>query len=369
MSNRDLYEVLGISRTATPDEIKSAYRSLARKFHPDVNPENPEAEERFKEIGAAYAVLSDDEKRAQYDRFGTTGDNDQYFNGAGGFQDIFDMFFGGAGQPQGRPRSAGRPGDDLRADVALNLAEVVTGAKKDVTVRKPTKCKACDGSGGEGGAAPETCATCQGSGMVSQVRNTFIGSVRTSTTCPSCSGEGSVIKSKCKTCSGRGLTIESASVSVDIPAGVETGATMHLPGKGGDGLRGGRNGDLYVVIEVKEDDRFEREGMTLHAWQDITFAQAALGDEVEITGVDGTYRLEVGAGSQPGSEAKIGGAGLPPLHGGRRGDLIVHLNISVPENLNETQREAIIKVAEAFGEKIPKEKSGSILSGLFKKKK
>lgn len=370
MANRDLYEVLGVSGDASPDEIKSAYRKLARKLHPDVNPNNPEAEEKFKEVGEAYSVLSDPERKAQYDRFGTTGDQpgDFFGGGAANFGDIFDMFFGGGGAGP-RPRRQGRPGEDIQAQVSITLLDVVTGVRKEVPVRRSTVCSSCKGTGAEGGAQPTTCPTCHGQGMVSQVRNTILGAVRTSATCGTCNGEGTVITNRCKTCNGRGQVAERQTITVDIPAGVDNGATMHLPGQGGKGVMGGRSGDLYLVIEVEEDDRFERDGVHLHTWLEVSFAQAALGDDVEVEGLDGPQTIEVHAGTQPGSEVRIQGAGLPPLHGGRRGDLYVHLNVRVPEKVNDEQRDLILKLAEALGDHSPKGKGGSLLGGLFKKRK
>ncbi|HMS55242.1 MAG TPA: molecular chaperone DnaJ [Fimbriimonadaceae bacterium] len=369
MTNRDLYEVLGVSRTASADEIKSAFRALARKYHPDVNQNKAEAEEKFKEIGEAYSVLSDPEKRAQYDRFGTTeGMGDPFFGGgAANFGDLFEMFFGGVASPRSRP--TGRQGEDVRADVVLTLAEVVTGAHKEITVRRSKACDSCSGSGVEGGGQPETCPNCKGQGMVTQMRQTFIGSVRTSSPCPTCSGEGTIIRNKCKTCSGKGQVMEKTTLTVDLPAGVETGATLHLPGQGGRGVQGGRNGDLYVVISVQEDERFERDGMDLHTWLDVTFAQAALGDRILVDGVDNQHEITVPAGTQPGDEVTISSAGLPPLHGGRRGDLIAHLSIAVPTKVNPDQKTLMIQLAESLGEPIPQAGKPSLLSGIFKRKR
>lgn len=368
MTSRDLYEVLGVSRNASADEIKSAFRALARKHHPDVNSNKEEAEAKFKEIGEAYAVLSDPEKRAQYDRFGTTeGMGDPFFGAGANFSDIFDMFFGGmAGAPH---RQKGRPGEDVRADVSITLEEVVTGAPKSVTVRRSAVCPDCKGTGGEGGADPETCTVCKGQGAVIQMRQTFLGTVRTSSPCPNCQGEGVVVRNKCKGCSGRGQVQERQELSVEIPAGVETGAVMHLPGQGGKGVLGGRNGDLYIAITVADDDRFEREGQALHTWMDVTFAQAALGDRVMVPGVGEDHEISVVAGTQPGNEVRIAGAGLPPLHGGRRGDMIVHLSVKVPTKVSAEQRSLLLELAKAFEERIPESEAPSLLGGIFKRKR
>ncbi len=368
---RDPYEVLGVSRDASADEIKSAFRRLARENHPDVNQGDPQAEERFKEIGQAYAVLSDAEKKASYDQFGTaeeipTGN----FQNFGDFADIFQMFFGNmGGQAQGR-RTSGRDGDDLRADVVLTLKDVIDGVSKEVSYRRPIKCSDCGGKGTEGGTEPETCPNCQGSGMVTRVQNTVFGAMQTSMTCQNCRGAGTIIKNKCKKCGGNGLTIEETKVNVDIPAGIESGTRVQIPGKGGEGTGRGVTGSLYVFVDIEEDERFERHGRDVATRLPITFAQATLGDEITVEGIDQDYEIEVPAGTQPGEYLHVQGAGLPPLHGGKRGDLILVVGVQIPEKVSEEQAEQIRKVAEAFGEPIPKgSKGGGLLGGLFKKKR
>ena len=370
MPSKDLYEVLGISRNAEADEIKSAYRRLARRFHPDVNPNDPSAEEKFKEVGAAYAVLSDPSKRARYDQTGSTDDqpSDPFFQG-GNISDIFDVFFGGGGQGGGRRRT-GRDGEDIRVDLELTLKDVINGIQTEVVVNRKTECTSCHGTGGEGGKPPETCSTCRGQGQVSTVRNTFIGQVRTSTTCPTCGGNGTVVKDPCKTCKGRALIPETAKVPITIPPGFEDGATLHVPGQGSDGVGEGRAGDLYVVLQVANDRRFQRQGQTLFTILDVTFAQAALGDRVEIQGVEESVELTVPAGTQPGTQIAIRSGGLPPLHGGRRGDLIVQVSVKVPQKLSEGEAKLIREFAELRGEEVPKgDEKGGILGGLFHKKR
>lgn len=367
---KDLYEILGVSRTASADEMKSAYRKLARQYHPDVNPNNPEAEEKFKEVSQAYAVLSDPEKRAQYDRFGVTEDmpQDPFFAGGGGFGDLFDMFFGGGGATRGR-RSARQDGGDLEVRIDLDLNDVITGTERDLTFQRMVGCKECDGTGVEGGGKPETCSQCGGAGVVTRLQNTFLGQVRTQTTCGRCNGTGEIISSPCKSCRGRKQVPYSASVRVKIPPGVESGAMVHMPGEGHEGIAGGRPGDLYVGLNVREDDRFEREGLHLHTDLELTFAQAALGDRVEIEAVDGRHPLDIPPGTQPGDVLAVRGAGLPPLHGGKRGDLYLHATIDVPQRLNDAQRKAILELAEAGGERIPSGDQGGGLLGLFKRKR
>jgi molecular chaperone DnaJ len=367
---RDPYEVLGVGREASADEVKSAYRRLARRYHPDVNPNDPGAEEKFKEVGEAYSILSDPEKRARFDQFGVMGDmpSDPFFGGSGGFQDIFDMFFGGSAG--GARRRQGRDGADLQASVVVTLQEVITGVSKTVEIERMSQCGKCSGRGTKDGAPPETCPTCKGQGMVTSVRNTFIGQMRTSTACPTCSGEGSVVKDPCSDCRGQGLVMKSEKVSLNVPAGVETGATMQMVGQGHEGTGMGRPGDLYVVLHVEDDARFQRRGQTLFTLLDVTFAQCVLGDEVEIEGVDSKHSVEVPAGSQPSRQVSIKGAGLPPLHGGRRGDLIVQLNLKVPEKVSESEAKLIREFAELRGERQPKgPASGGLLGSLFGKKR
>lgn len=370
MAKRDPYEVLGVNRGASADEVKSAYRRLARRYHPDVNQDDPTAEDKFKEVGAAYAILSDPDKRARFDQFGTTDDQSaDPFGGAGGVSDLFDMFFGGMGQQGGQRRRQGRDGQDIQIQLELQLVDVIKGADREVEVQRETECSSCRGSGVEGGKPPETCPSCKGQGAVYAVRNTFIGQVRTTTTCPTCQGTGTLIKDPCKTCRGIGLTPETGRVSLKIPPGIDDGSTMHLPGQGGEGTGNGRPGDLYVVLKVAPDRRFERRGQILITAIDLTFAQASLGDEVTIEGVDELHKFHINPGTQPGTQIAIKGAGLPPLHGGRRADLIVEARVKVPVKLNEAQVKLIRELAEVSGEELPKGDKGGFLGGLFKPKK
>ncbi len=372
MAKQDPYEVLGVSRDASADEIKSAFRRLARKHHPDVNPNDPSAEDKFKEIGEAYSILSDADKRARFDQFGTTDDvpSDPFFQGGGGagFGDLFEMFFGAATGGQSRRRS-GVDGEDLRAEVHLTLAEVVSGVNKALRVNRLLVCTSCKGSGSEGAKPPETCVTCKGQGQVSAVRNTFIGQVRTNSPCPTCHGAGVIIKEPCKTCRGKKFTREASELEVAIPAGVESGATMHVPGRGGESIGEGRPGDLYVILHVDDDARFERRGQTLISRIELTFAQAALGDEILVEGVDAEYDLTIPPGTQPGTHLTIKGAGLPPLHGGKRADLIILTQVHIPTKLTDGEVKLIREFAELRGESAPKgEDKGGLFGGFFKKK-
>jgi len=361
---------LGVGRDASAEDIKSAYRRLARKYHPDVNPNDPKAEENFKEVGQAYSVLSDPEKKARFDQTGMVEEPPGGYYQTGNFTDLFDMFFGGGGGGFAQdPRHM--DGEDVRAEVEISLAEVVTGVEKEIRYRRYVRCTSCSGTGAEGGTQPERCSRCGGTGQVSQVRETFLGTIRTSATCSQCRGTGTIIKNPCTTCKGQGLVVGESTGTVQIPPGVRHGSTLHLPSKGSEAQGYGRPGDLYVVVSVREDSRFERQNQDLHARLELTFAQAALGDEIVIEGVDNEFDLAVPSGTQPGTILTIRGAGLPPLHGGRRGDLHLHTTVRIPEKLNEAQIEAIRDLAELNGERIPKpaEQGGGLLGGLFKKKK
>lgn len=372
MAQRDPYEVLGVPRDSSADEIKSAYRRLARKYHPDVNPGDHSAEEKFKEIGSAYSVLSDADKRAKFDRFGTTEDSpqDPFFGGqGGGFNDLFEMFFGGAAGGGRRQQRMGRDGGDIEIQLDLSLPDVLSGVQREVTIERLTECNACSGKGGEGGAPPVACQTCHGSGMVSQVRDTFIGRMQTSAPCTTCRGQGWTIKDPCKKCGGQGVAPEQSRVLITIPAGVENGNTLQIPGQGHDGMAGGSPGNLYAHLRVKRDKRFERDGQTLYAAVDATFAQAALGHSVSFDGVVEPHEVEIPAGTQPGTQIAIKNAGLPPLHGGRRGDLILQVNVVVPTKLNDTQVKLLQEFAEVSGEDAPKGENRGLLGGLFGKKK
>ncbi|MDX2064815.1 MAG: J domain-containing protein [Fimbriimonadaceae bacterium] len=372
MAATDPYAVLGVSRNATADEIKAAYRRLARQHHPDVNPNDPSAEERFKEIGAAYAILSDPEKKARFDQYGTTEDSpggDFYGGAGGGLGDLFDMFFGGVPGGGARRRS-GRDGDDIQADVELTYLDVLNGASREVTYDRDVRCGSCRGSGVEGGGAPERCPNCNGAGVVTAVRSTFIGQVRTQMPCNTCQGEGTVVKNPCRTCRGRKVTRERTQISVTIPPGFEDGSVMQNPGRGGEGVGAGQNGDLYIMLRVRPDDRFERRGTHLFTSLEISFPQAALGDEVVIEGVDAPVTVTIPAGTQPGAQLVIRGAGLPPLHGGRRGDIAVEIAVRVPTQLSDAETKLIRELAELRGETPGKpDEGGGLFGGLFGRRK
>ncbi len=362
MAQKDYYESLGIPRTATPDEIKAAFRNLARKYHPDVNKE-PDAEEKFKEINEAYAVLSDSEKRATYDRYGAEG-----LSGMGGmpdfstmdFSDIFEEFFGfgGMGGSRQRRRNAPRRGADLSYPVSISFEEAVSGVSKEIEVTRDEVCSTCKGSGAEPGTSPARCSTCNGSGEVRQVRQTFLGSMVQVTTCPTCSGRGEVITSPCHTCRGRGLERKTTRKVVPIPAGVDSGVQIRLAGEGQPGAAGGPNGNLYVEITVKPHQFFRRRQDDVLLDLGINVAQAALGAEIEVPTVDGPAKLTIPPGTQPGKVFTIRGKGLPHLRASGRGDQLVVVTVEVPARLTPEQRKLFEDLAATMGsEVLPQERS------------
>ena len=369
----DYYETLGVSRDATLEEIKRAYRRLARQYHPDVNPGDKQAEEKFKAINEAYEVLSDPEKRRAYDLFGRAGvrggttEPDFGFGDFGNIGDLFDLFFGTGGARTETPRA--QRGNDLRVDVEVTLEEVASGAPKTIQYARFQTCTRCEGSGAESGETPSTCSTCRGSGRVRHTQHTLLGTISTVVTCPNCHGEGRVISRPCTQCRGEGRVRNVVERTIRVPLGVEDGTAVQFLGEGDSGRRGGDNGDLYVVFHVRPHERFEREGSNLHTKLTISFAQAALGATVKVRGLDEDIELEIPPGTQPGSVFRLSGKGLPNRRQGR-GDLLVHVNIHVPTHLNEVQRGLLRQFAAACGERftdVPEEEKSffeKFISGL-----
>lgn len=362
MSERDYYEVLGVPRNASSDEIKQAFRRLARQYHPDVN-KSEDAEERFKEINEAYAVLSDGDKRAAYDRFGHAG-----VRGAGGMPDftvdfdladIFGEFFGFGGSRAGRrSRRSMRRGADLQYRVDLTFEEAVFGIDKEIEVTRDEVCSVCSGSGAEPGTSPIRCGTCNGTGEVRQSRQTILGSMVQVTTCPTCGGNGEVIQTPCKNCGGRGLERKTVKKTVKVPAGVDTGTQIRLAGEGQPGMYGGPNGNLYLILQVKEHKFFRRRDNDILLDLDINVAQAALGAEVTVPTVDGQEILRIPSGTQPGKVLRIRGKGVPYLRSSGRGDQMVIINVVIPQKLNTEQRQLFEQLAKSLGsEVIPQERS------------
>lgn len=363
MAQRDYYEVLGVSRGASQDEIKSAFRKMARKYHPDVNRE-PDAEERFKEINEAYAVLSDADKRAAYDRFGHAG-----LNGMGGagtpdfttidFTDIFEEFFGfGGGSTRRRARNNPRRGADINQTVSLSFEEAVFGTDKEVEFSRDEICTRCRGTGSEPGTSPVRCPTCDGRGEVRQMRQTFLGSMVQVTTCPTCNGQGEVINTPCSNCRGRGLERRTVRKTITIPGGVDNGTQIRLAGEGQPGMFGGPNGNVYVEVQVRPHKFFRRKGNDILLDLNINIAQAALGAEIEVPTLDGPAKLTVPAGTQPGRIFTLKGKGVPFLRSSGRGDQHIVVNVSVPTRLTAEQRRLFEELARTLGsEVLPQERS------------
>jgi molecular chaperone DnaJ len=357
MTQRDYYEILGVPRTASTEDLKGAFRRLARQYHPDVN-KAPDSEERFKEINEAYAVLSDDEKRAAYDRFGHAG-----VRNAGGapdfsvdfdFADIFgDLFgFGGFGRSSSRSRNAPRRGADLQYRLDLTFEEAVFGIEKEIEVTRDETCSTCKGSGAKPGTSPTRCSNCNGAGEVRQVRQTILGSMVQVTTCPTCRGAGEIIAAPCPTCQGRGLERKSRRKVVNIPAGVDTGTQIRLAGEGQPGENGGPNGHLYIAVQVKPHKFFRRRDYDILLDLNVNIAQATLGADVDVPTVDGSIKLKIPAGTQPGKILNLKGKGVPKLRSNGRGDQLVVINLEVPTHLSAEQRQLFEKLALSLGSEV-----------------
>jgi molecular chaperone DnaJ len=366
-AKRDYYEVLGVSQTASADDIKGAYRRLARKHHPDVNPGDAEAENRFKEINEAYEVLSDANKRARYDRFGheavgTGSPSDFGFGGfgAGGISDIFDAIFGSAGRETRRGAYGPERGADLRYDLQVSLEEAAFGVEKKISVVRLEPCAQCKGTGAKEGSAPTVCASCRGHGQVRSSQNTFLGSFTTVTTCPRCGGEGTIIQDPCTKCRGEGRERKTHELTVQVPAGVESGARIRYSGQGEGGMRGGPPGDLYVMVFVAPHPVFERQGRDVICEVTISFAKAALGGRIEVPTLDGKETLHLPEGTQPGDVFRIRGKGLPEVGRPNRGDQHVLIQVSTPTHLNERQRKALMEFAVASGEEVGETEEASL---------
>ncbi len=364
MAKRDYYEILGVSRQATLDEIKSAYRKLAMQYHPDRNPGNKEAEERFKEITEAYEVLSDEEKRRRYDQFGHEGMRaGQDFHHYSSMEDIFSAFgdiFGGSlfeeffGGRSSRRRSARQPkphgerGADLRVQLPLRLEEIATGVEKTIRVKRYMPCSTCNGSGSRSGSSGfTTCPRCNGTGQISQVSRSMFGQFVNITTCPSCNGTGTILTDPCPACKGEGRTLGEDTIKVSIPAGVYDGMQLTIRGKGHAGRQGGPPGDLVIIIEEIEHPYFTRQDKDLHYHLTISFPDAVLGGEVEVPTIDGTALLQIKPGTQPGTILRMRGKGLPRLDTGERGDQLVTVNIYVPTKVTQRERELLRELAES----------------------
>jgi molecular chaperone DnaJ len=346
---RDPYEVLGLRRDASPEEIRRAYRHLAKQHHPDVNKDDPAADHRFKDINEAYEVLSDSDKRAAYDRFGHAGlrgfggvsGNGPGYGGFGDLGDIFDQFFGFGTRARTRPGAGAEAGDDIRTKVRLAFEEAVFGTTKPVEVVRRESCDTCRGSGSASGSRARTCSACHGTGQVRQVQQSVFGSFVNIQTCPSCRGEGEVIEQPCTACGGQGQLRRPRTLDVDIPAGVDTGLQVRLAGEGDQGRRGGPAGDLLIALEVSPHAHFVRDGEDVHVEVQVNVADAALGAQIEVPTLEGRTTLEVPPGTQTGDMFRIGGNGVPRLRRGGRGDQVVTVSVMTPRKINREQRELL----------------------------
>jgi len=372
LAKRDYYDVLGVDKGASKDEIKKSYRKLARKYHPDVNKEEGAAE-KFKEAKEAYEVLSDDQKKAQYDQFGHAGAQGQGFGGFGGgggaqdfggFSDIFDMFFGGGGRS--RDPNAPQQGDDLQYTLILDFEEAIFGKETDIEVPKEEECDTCHGSGAKPGTKVDTCSHCHGSGQLNQEQNTPFGRVVNRRVCHYCNGTGKIIPEKCETCGGAGTVNRKKKIHIDIPAGIDEGQQIRVAGKGDPGKNGGPAGDLFVVIRVRKHDFFVREGDHIFCELPLTFAQAALGDEIEVPTVHGKVKLRIPAGTQAGKTFRLKGKGAPNVHGRGQGDQHIKVKVMTPTNLSDKQKDLLRQFNELGGNESTDEQEDNIFQRFRK---
>ncbi len=374
-TKRDYYEVLGVAKTAGEDEIKKAYRSLAKKYHPDMNPGDKEAEVKFKEVNEAYAVLSDSEKRSKYDRFGhaafdpTQGGGGSGFGGFGGFGgdfdfgDIFSSFFGGGGGGSRSRQNAPIEGDDIGVVAQISFNEAAFGCKKEVSFARIESCPECSGTGAEKGTTPETCKTCRGTGRVTVQQQTMLGYMQTQRACSDCRGTGKIIKNPCKNCNGKGRIKINKKLEVNIPAGIDNRQNIVLRGQGSAGINGGPNGDLIIEVRIKNDKIFERRGNNIYCEIPISFVEAGLGAEIDVPVLGGgSEKFKIPEGTQSGSEFTLKGKGIPYINSTRKGDLIITTTVETPKNLNAEQR----KLLEAFGNSLG-EGNGGKKQSFFKK--
>jgi molecular chaperone DnaJ len=376
MSKRDYYEILGVAKDASADEIKKAYRKMALKYHPDKNPDDKQAEDKFKEAAEAYEILSNADKKSRYDRYGHQG-----VGGAGGgggygsmnmddifsqFGDIFGGFGGGfAGSSRGGGGRRVNRGSNIRIKVKLTLEEIANGAEKKVKVNKLVSCSFCSGTGAQNSSSYTTCHTCGGSGHVTRITNTILGQMQTSSTCPSCEGEGRIIAEKCKNCHGEGVVRGEEVIKINIPAGVEDGMQLSMSGKGNAAKRGGIPGDLIIAIEEIEDENLKREGNNLFCDLYISFMDAALGTSVEVPTIEGKAKIKIDPGTQPGKILRLKGKGLPSVNSYGRGDLLININIWVPKTLSKEEQKTLenLKESENFQPQ-PDKKEKSLFSRM-----
>ncbi|HEO8418585.1 molecular chaperone DnaJ [Niallia sp. FSL W8-0635] len=370
MDKRDYYEVLGVSKGASKDEIKKAYRKLSKKYHPDIN-KDADADEKFKEVKEAYEVLSDDQKRAHYDQFGHTDPNQGFgggagdFGGFGGFEDIFSTFFGGGGSRRRDP-NAPRQGADLQYTMTLSFEEAAFGKETEIEIPREENCETCNGTGAKPGTKPVTCKHCSGTGQLNVEQNTPFGRIVNRRTCNYCNGTGKEIKHKCSTCGGTGKVKKRRKISVKIPAGIDDGQQLRVSGQGEPGVNGGPAGDLYVVFHIRRHEFFERDGEDVYCEMPITFVQAALGDEVEVPTIHGKVKLKVPAGTQTGTKFRLKGKGIPNVRGYGQGDQHVIIRLVTPTKLSDKQKQLLQEFAEVSGVSPQGEEEDSFFSKVKK---
>ncbi len=364
MSKRDYYEVLGVSKSASADEIKKAYRKVAMQFHPDRNPGDKAAEEKFKEAAEAYEVLSDADKKAQYDRFGHAGVGSAGrggFGGGGGMNmddifsqfgdvfgdDLFGNFFGGGQRRGGGQRARGTRGSNLRVKLKLTYEEIAKGVTKNIKVKKYIGCTTCGGSGAKDKNSVQTCSSCGGSGQVRKVQNTFLGQMQTVTTCPTCNGEGSTITAKCGSCKGEGRVYGEETISIDVPAGVQDGMQLSVSGRGNAGERGGSAGDLIILIEEEAHKELQRDGLNVAYDLHISFTDAVFGVQIEVPTIDGRAKIKIPAGTQSGKILRLKGKGFPAVQSYEKGDQLIHVNVWTPQELNTEEKDMLEKLSQS----------------------
>ena len=359
---RDFYEVLGLNKGASDDAIKKAYRQMAKKYHPDLNPGDKEAETRFKEVGEAYEVLSDPEKKARYDQYGHAGVDPNF--GAGGYGpgvdvdfgdigDIFSSIFGGGFGGGGRRQNPNAPrrGSDAAASVIISFEEAAKGCKKQVSVQRITPCGECGGSGAKKGTSPKSCPDCGGSGQVTRQQRTPFGVMQTQSACPRCQGRGRIIETPCPTCGGQGRVRRAETVGINIPSGIDDGQIINIPGKGNAGVNGGPAGDLQIQVSVRPHPLFERDGFNMWYELPVTYAQAVLGAELDIPTLDGKMAFSIKAGTQPGDVLRVKSKGIPYINGRGTGDLLLKIVVEVPKNLSAEQEKLLRAFDESTGDK------------------
>jgi molecular chaperone DnaJ len=373
MSKRDYYEILGVNKTASADEIKKAYRKVAMQFHPDRNPGDKSAEDKFKEAAEAYEVLSDADKKAQYDRYGHAGvsSNGRGFSGGGGMnmedifsqfgdvfgEDLFGSFFGGGGGRGRTSRARGVRGSNLRVKIKLTYEEIAKGVTKNIKVKKHVVCTTCSGSGAKDKGSVQNCSTCGGSGQVKRVTNTFIGQMQTVTTCPTCNGEGTTITAKCAVCKGEGRVYGEDAISIDIPAGVQEGMQLNLSSKGNAGERGGAPGDLIILIEEEPHKELQRDGMNVAYDLHISFTDAVFGTQLEVPTIDGRAKIKIPAGTQSGKIFRLKGKGFPAVNSYQKGDQLIHVNVWTPQNVSAEEKTMLEKMSHSSNFKPHPDKS------------